>query len=458
MGRTVYLIGLDSVPVRILKEISNDERFDAIRWFVRSSDLQDLKSHILPVTASAWLTIYTGMREGELGLYDFMKLGSNYGVELADYNINQSRMVWESGKRCLVITPPMVTLPSENPKVDMITGFPSRYKPNNNQVGQVMNNVGLVEEPDVERRIDNGTITPRQAAKILANEVRKKTEFMHRMLAKKEYDFVFLCITETDRIQHFTLSRKDWKEIQTPIYEAINDIFRYLRKLSENEAIEIIAVSDHGGIATYKKFLVNEWLMREGFAVVRNGQHRSLVVPASITNSDFARSVYAKMPEAVKGRIRKSGIADNFNRFRPSDLDPNKTVAFSATSTDKIIPIWFNDERFKNGRHVGNEVKKRLVRKLKRLSFVTQITDGRKYYGLTKKFVVPDLLVEVKDGYTVKPNEVGGRVIEPVNLNRGGEHTRYALIGTYPRVLKKGKKYSIKDVRGVIETQLRTHL
>lgn len=438
-----YLLGLDSVPVWLFRDMAKDKNLGAVKWFADASDLKDLQSNMPPVTASAWLSIYTGLSEAELGIYDFFRLNSKYEMELSDFDNIEKKPFWESIKgRSLVITPAMVTRAIKNPNVDLLTGFPARYKTNNGAIARFMKEHGLEEEPDIERRVENGEISASQASRILAQKIRLKFELMKKMDANNNYGLVFLCITETDRIQHFTLSRDNWREYMLPLFEEINRVFGYLKSQCLDNGARVIAVSDHGGIATYKKFIINGWLARNGYASIKQNARK-----IDISNP-VLRGIYRRMPKAIRSRV--ANISQAAQGFTAKDLDHANTIAFSATSTNKIVPVWINDSRFILGDDKNIARKKGLARELGRLRYIRKVFDGREYYGKTDKFIVPDLLIEAKDGYTIKTNEIGSSDIEKVDVFRGGEHTRYGMIGTYPKMLHGPAVYSVRDVSGLV--------
>ncbi|MGI0100149.1 MAG: alkaline phosphatase family protein [Candidatus Micrarchaeaceae archaeon] len=438
-----YLIGLDSVPVWLFEEMATDKRLDAIRWFARRSNLKDLKSNMPPVTASAWLTIYTGLSEGDLGIYDFLRLNGRYELELADFNYAGASPFWDlPSKKSLIITPAMITKLTDSRNVDMVTGFPARYKTNNSTIARFMKEFGLEEEPDIERKVEKGEMSARKASRILAGKIKLKLKLMGDMDGRKKYDLIFLCITETDRIQHFTLSRKEWKKYMLPLFVEINDVFDYLRSKCAEEKIQIIIVSDHGGVATYKKFIINGWLVKNGYAKLKRNTTKLNV------DSPVLRSIYRGMPNVIKSRVTNMQMLSQ--GFTVKDLDLVNTVAFSATSTNKIVPVWMNDSRFVFGNDRNAAHKGRLAKDLAKLSFIKGVFDGKKYYGKTDKFIVPDLLVEAKDGYTIKTNEMGTNILENVDIFRGGEHTRYGIIGAYPKILSSSKAYSVRDVSKIV--------
>ena len=381
-----YLLGLDSVPVWLFEAMAKEKDLDAIKWFTRNADLMNLRSNMPPVTASAWLSIYTGLSEAELGIYDFFKLNSKYEMELADFDTVGKKPFWESFKgKSLIITPAMVTKPTTNQNVDLLTGFPAKYKTNNDTIAKFMKEFGLEEEPDIERRVERGEISASRASKILAKKIKLKFELMEKMDTESDYEFVFLCITETDRIQHFTLSRKNWKEYMLPLFTEVNKVFDYLKSQCLDHGARVIVVSDHGGIATYKKFIINGWLAKSGYASLKQNVKKMDV------SSTVLRNIYRSMPNAIKNKVANMSFANQ--GFTAKDLDHSNTIAFSATSTNKIVPVWINDSRFVSGSAKNATHRKRLAMELKRLGPVKNVFDGKKYYGKTDKFIVPDLLV-----------------------------------------------------------------
>jgi predicted AlkP superfamily phosphohydrolase/phosphomutase len=446
--KKVYLVGLDSVPLWILEKLPDTKEFENIHRIMKKGKIKDLLTTMMPVTNAAWGAIYTGLSESELGIYDFLILNKDYKLDLVEYDNVAYPPIWESlNLKSLVITPATYVEVSRKSNVDMISGFPYPYNTNNQKLKLLMKKYNFYQEAAVEKDVESRKISPEEAAKLFVDKIRIRREIASEMLSENEYDFVFICITETDRIQHFTLSRDNYMDYQLPIFAEIDKLLKYILERIEREDGTLLLVSDHGGQAVHKKFLINSWLIQNGYAKLKD-ENKNVVLATSITNNEMVRKIYDKMPKVIKKKVISSGIADT--SFKPLDLDMKNTVAFSATSTDAIVPIWINDSRFAEGSNANLKFKEKLMEDLKKIDMIENVLDGKKYYGNTNKFIVPDILLEAKGGYSIKTNEIDTELIKELNVNRGGDHTKYGIIGAYPNILEN-KDYNVKEVASIIK-------
>lgn len=470
--KPLYLCGLDSIPVWILREFENERGFETLHKFFRKGKIVDLETTLPPVTNSAWTTIYTGLKPGQHGIYDFLKIDAHYNIELQYYNPKLVPPFWEklakNGLECLLITPIIVTsLPEERKNVSIITGFPLFYKSNNSELKKLMKEYDLHEEPHIETKLMSHQINLDTAAKMLRNEVRKKAEITKRMLEKHgDYDFVFVCFTETDKIQHFALSLPNWKDYVRPILLAAFQFIEYLINRAEKRGGEVMLVSDHGGRSCSYGFLVNNWLTRNGYLTlkedfVKTGIEEIKKVEKDAYVSDFLRrNFYANMPLSLRGITYSKAYNKILSMAAGSSLDLNldnvnisETKAFSTIVNNIVGPIWLNDGRFVSGilsEKEKKKVKNKLMTELQKIKaldgskLIVNVWDGEKYYGKPKAFIAPDIMFEVKEDYTAILNKVSLQSdFIKLGSDRGGVHTRYGIFGMYPydkRLNLKGMK------------------
>ena len=281
-----------------------------------------------------------------------------------------------------------------------------------------------------------------------------------RMLAQKEYDFVYVCFTETDRIQHFVMGKKERDEYLVPVYRAIGDFVSYILSRVEKEDAAFAIVSDHGAREVKEKFLMNAWLINNGYIKLKSaiaskvadskpqGSMRYRLRERLIRNSNL-RKTYDGLPYGIKKLAFKSfgavfsGVSARESRLHLFDFDMRRTKAFAAISNNPVATIWINDGRFTNGIVSGKDkgmVKAELRKRLEAVKspegdrLFTEVYDGRSYYGNTKKFIAPDLLVQAKEGYTLDIFNFSARSLysKPEGA-KSGDHLRYGIFGFYSK-------------------------
>ncbi len=481
-SKKLYMIGMDSVPLWILKELRKDKGMEIFDRLLKDGTLMDMESTLPPMTGPAWPSIYTGLKPGEHGVPDFFVMKSDYTPDLVYYDSSEVPPFWRdlaaSGKRCLVITPATDIRLPDYENIDMLTGFPLPAKTNSRDLEQLMKKYGFHGEPDIEPDIKAGKMSLAEASKAFVNSVKTRIAIATEMMSRNDYDFVYVCFTETDRLQHFVMGNERRKEYILPLYREIASFLRRLIEIVDREGSMIIIVSDHGMQPISSKFLINSWMINNGYAQLKESFIKSLSKSGSGASLSYnlrekllktkLRRVYDKMPHQVKSATFKvigsafSGSASgDYVRIHLFDLDMGHTAAFAAIANEPVSTIWINDSRFASptvSDAAKARLKARLVSDLKRIrtpegkKLIVNIMDGRSYYGKTSKFMAPDLFIEADKGYTIdlfnySPNT---DFMKPEGA-KSGDHLRHGIFGFYPKAAGIGKpKMRVYDVASII--------
>lgn len=486
--RKLYIIGIDSVPVWIIKAASKKHRLPGFRHFSESGFIGDMESTLPPVTAAAWPSIYTGTGPGRHGVMEFFSIDRDYSKRLMYYDSDESKPFWSvlSGKglKSLVITPAMVLKAAPDPNIDLVTGFPLPPKYSSKKLEEIAKKTGFVGEENVESLIKEGKMSLEKGSKIYQKSVRKRIDFAKALMVSRDYDLVFVCFTETDRIQHYSLGSgiDTALKYNAPVLKEIDAFIEWIYgKIKGNgEDAAIMIVSDHGAQGLKKKFLLNTWMINKGFAKLKPAVEQQVNEMLSGRGKGEIRSsikyklrerlvgtgaerVYERMPGSIKKLASKSmsvGLTISKNRdcVRVHDLnfdnfDMNNTKAFGAVSTNPVGMIWINDSRFDKP-CVSKSEKKRLKNTIMKMlssekgfdggRLVKKLYDGDRYYGNTKKFLHPDILVLLNDGYGADTFNFSKDMLfidpDPI-LN--GDHTEDAMFGVIGDGIKLQKlKYA----------------
>ena len=207
--KKLYIIGIDSVPVWIVKAALKKHKLPGFQHFFESGFIDSMESTLPPVTAAAWPSIYTGTGPGKHGVMEFFSIDSDYSKRLMYYDSEKSRPFWnvlaDKGLKSLIITPAMVLKATPDPNVDLVTGFPLPPKYNSKRIEEIAKGIGFVGEENVEGLIKNGQMSLAEGSEIYRRSVRKRVDFAKTLIEARDYDLVFVCFTETDRIQHYSL-------------------------------------------------------------------------------------------------------------------------------------------------------------------------------------------------------------------------------------------------------------
>jgi predicted AlkP superfamily phosphohydrolase/phosphomutase len=482
LKRKLYLIGIDAAPLWLIERLSSEKHMDSFRNLIKGKYLVEMESTLPPMTGAAWPTIYTGLKPGEHGVPDFFVMKNDYTPDLVYFDSEKTPPFWKnlanSGCKCLIVTPATdIKLPGYA-NVDMITGFPLKAKTNSKFLESLMRKYKFSGEPDIETEMKEGRMSEEEGTRHFVESIRVRSNIAKEAMQKKDYDFVYVCFTETDRLQHFVLNKKDMDKYLLPIYQELGKYLYFIMEKSKKEGASVMIVSDHGSQPINEKFLMNAWLIKKGYATLKDSVMRGIQGPESKSQISYTirekllktklRGTYDKLPHAAKdvvskslGKLLSASSGGNYTRLHLFDYDMTKTKAFAAISNINVATIWINDSRFTQGIVSASEktkLKKEITKQLLELKdgkgkrLIVNVWDGDKYYGRTKEFIQPDLLAEVREGYTIDVFNFSKTSIfmEPEPPKRG-DHTRFGIYSMYPgRPKTKSGIFSILDVYSTI--------
>jgi len=263
-----------------------------------------------PISASVWVTIFTGQSAGVHGALDYVQVDarSYHGTHarLADTASFADDTVFSilsrHGQRVAAVSLPM-TYPPWPVNGVMISGFPMpderrppAWPPELAATLAPMAPVRLAtlryERPDaVERYLDH-----------LLGRIEAVTLDLWR---SGGYDFMCTCIPAPDLAHHYFWRRDDAAALERihRVYEKVDALLgRYTRALDERDTL--VVFSDHGGgPAPGRAFSVTRWLEREGFLRLRS-RHVDRLGVARATNLLVQQARRFRLHQAVRRHLR----------------------------------------------------------------------------------------------------------------------------------------------------------
>lgn len=465
----LYVIGVDSAPLWIVKGFAKRYHLKGFETLLKEGNLLDMQSTLPPLTPVAWPTIYTGLEPREHGMMDFFAIDKEYTKQLLYFDSDKHTPFWDAlaakGKKCLVITPAESLKLSKSKNVDLITGWPLAPRFSSKQIDSAAKKFGFNGEPDIEKGLREGTITVSEASKRYVKSMQSRAELSKHLITKNKYDMAFVCFTETDRIQHFSLNNKNWEEYVMPLYKSVSDFIEWVILRAKKEGAAVIVVSDHGAQPIKKKFLLNAWLVNSGYAELKPAIIKSIQDSYNKSGESEAQAnlkyslreklikskargmLYDKLPASAKRLVGKaigtalsSGSGATYTHIHDFDFEMKGTVAFTSVSNDPVGMIWINDRRFSKPNVKDSEkrkIKAEIAGRLREIKtedgkpLVTKIYDGDEYYKNTKLFIAPDLLVALREGYVadVKNYSLNTLFMEP-ELAKSGDHMMNGIFGS----------------------------
>ncbi|MCL5412107.1 MAG: alkaline phosphatase family protein [Candidatus Marsarchaeota archaeon] len=464
---TLYIIGIDSAPLWIIKRFHRGMRMRGFSEFIERGALTDMESTMPPMTGPSWPSIYTGVRPGRHGVPEFLRMEPNYTKSVVYYDAAVRRPFWDTlamnGVRCLVMTPAMAVTPSSVDGVDMISGFPLPARFSSQRVKAVAKEYAFSGEPEIEADMKSGKVTLREASSIYLKSIRTRSEMRRELIETGKSGLAFTCFTETDRMQHFSMNMPDWQSYVLPLYKGISDFMEWLEHRAGEEGATVMLVSDHGAQPIREKFLMNGWLINKGYAKLRPELEASIASSGSrgtvryavrekllkaVNRSGSRKVLYDKLPKSIKGMAKAAmaktlagASAEDYTRLHDFDYDMAGTRAFASVANCPVATIFINDGRFDSGLVVKPSDKRALKGELMKelldikdgdgRRVIVNVYDGDDYYEGTKLFIAPDIMAEAREGCLLDSFgylKSGGLFIKPEMAKRG-DHLRNGIFG-----------------------------
>jgi predicted AlkP superfamily phosphohydrolase/phosphomutase len=295
MNKTKLLvIGLDSVPADLLfnglgKTLPN------ISKMMNSGMHAVLESCHPPITIPAWMVMMSSKSPGRLGVYGFRhRKGFSYneGWITNSQTIKEPR-VWDymarQNKRvCLVGVPP--TYPPIQVNGNLVSCFitPKQRKDFTYPPELAGELEGVLDGDyvfDVAFRNDNRD----QIIEALYKMTEKRFRAIKHLLKKEKWDYFMFVEIGVDRLHHMFWKYYDkshpkyepgnkYEQVIPEYYKFIDREIGDLLSMIDDDTY-VLVVSDHGTASMKGALCINEWLIKEGYLVLKN-------YPASATDLD----------------------------------------------------------------------------------------------------------------------------------------------------------------------------
>lgn len=291
MSRKVCLIGLDCADPELVFERWRADLPNLDR-LMRSGIWGPLESCIPPITVPAWMCMMTGRDPGSLGMYGFRnrKDRSYGGLTFASSRMVQQPTVWDllarENKRSILLGIPPTYPPRPvngllvcdflAPDVKSDYTYPPALKA---EIQQVVGDYAL----------DLQGFRTEEKDRLLASVyemTEKRFRLARHFLANHDWDFFAMVEMGTDRMHHAFWRYMDpshrYHEPGDPYQHAIRDYYiavdRHVGELVSElpSGTDILVVSDHGAKRMDGAVCLNEWLVREGYLVLKE-------TPAEVT-------------------------------------------------------------------------------------------------------------------------------------------------------------------------------
>ena len=318
----VAVIGLDCFDPHLVFELWRDELPNLSKLMAEGA-WGKLESTIPPITVPAWTAMMSGKNPGTLGFYGFRNR-ADYSYDrmmIATSSAITDDRAWEilsrEGKRVIVLGVPQTYPPKEVNGV-MVTSFLTPSK--KSQYTWPPEFRDEIDEIAPDYVLDvNDFRTDNKLA--LLEEIYKMTEnrfaLARHLVATKPWDFFMMVAMGPDRLHHGFWRYFDrdhpkyepgnkYENVGLKYYQYIDAQIGQLLEMFDQDTV-VMVVSDHGAQKMDGGICVNEWLIEQGYLVLK--EMPAEVTPINKMEIDWSRTrawgsggYYARMFLNVEGR------------------------------------------------------------------------------------------------------------------------------------------------------------
>ena len=345
--RRLLVMGLDSAPPELLFDKFRNE-LPNIRGLMEHGVYARMRSSDPPITIPAWMVMATSRNPGSLGLYGFRhRKGYSYTDGWIANSLSvKAEKIWDilaraGVKVCVVGVPP--SYPPTPVNGELISCF---ITPDANREythpPELKREIEALVGPypfDVEFRTDQRD----QLLKDLHQMTDTHFRVLEHLMTTRPWDFFMFVDIGLDRMHHAFWKYYDkshpkyvpgnqYENAMLDYYKRLDEhVARLLKKIDDDTIV--VVVSDHGVKGMRGAFCVNEWLIREGYLVLK--ERPQSVVELEKAAVDWGRTkawawggYYARVFLNVKGREPQGIIEPNeFERERDNLAERLKTIS-----------------------------------------------------------------------------------------------------------------------------------
>ncbi len=290
----LLVLGIDSAEYEILKRIENE----LPNLSQLTCKLERYYTTVPPITVPAWLTLFSGLNPGWLGLYDVKYRVPGTYTEFRLYNrnlVSSYRFLWdlvsESGRGVILCFVPGSTPPPHINGVVVGDFFvPDVSSPDfvypvgaRRLIAEALGAEEYIIDVPGYKRMD-----PRKLFSLLLRKIDLDMKIFLKLLRHVEWSLAICVLMSIDRAQH-TL----WKyfdkahprfvedpELEaglTQLYKRVDYWFGKLLEVVPRDTAFVL-MSDHGAKPMYLRVNINEVLIREGFLKLRERPTKPLTL------------------------------------------------------------------------------------------------------------------------------------------------------------------------------------
>lgn len=333
--KKVFVFGIDGAPPELifdkwLEDLPN------IKKLMNNGSYALMNSAIPPSTIVAWNSMISGKDTSEIGVFSYTYKDERGESKLVDSTKIKSKLIWdiigEKEKKTIALYVPL-SYPVKpingimvsdflTPGINSNCAYPERIK----------EKVKKVKNPEIFFDVAVGLAGHKGME--IGNLIKKTYEMTNMqidllkdLIVNEKWDFFMSVMIGTDRMQHMLWRHFDETHRRfipdSPYKNSLKDYYIYLdKKLGEilellDEETIIIVASDHGMIKQEGKININNWLIKEGYLVLKKDIDLSQKLRFDTKFIDMDKTIaYGGGAYNARVYINKSKIGKEYEKIR----------------------------------------------------------------------------------------------------------------------------------------------
>jgi predicted AlkP superfamily phosphohydrolase/phosphomutase len=389
----LLVIGLDCAPPALVFDAFRDD-IPNLAALMDSGMWGPLRSCNPPITVPAWAVMTTGKSPGRLGVYGFRnRVDYSYGrLAVADGTFIKEDRVWDIlsrlDRKVVVLGVPQ-TYPPKWVNGSLVAGFLAPDTNSNytfpiplkmeikNQVGEYLIDVKNFRTDDKDYLI-----------KQINDMTDRRFALAQYLVKNKPWEFFMMVEMGPDRMHHGLWKHCDPKHPQhdpaSPYKNALREYYMRLDKhigalldCVDRRKTAVMVVSDHGAKSMIGGVCINEWLMEQGYLVLKHKPVKQMKFDESLVDWPRTRAwasggYYARVFINVEGREpqgivpgseyesfrdelaqRIKSIPDHTGRAMNTRADKPQDVYSQVRGVPPDLFVYFDDLNWRSVGSVG---------------------------------------------------------------------------------------------------------
>ena len=258
-----------------------------IKKLMKEGAYARLNSTIPPLSVVAWTSITTGKHPADTGIFEYVYRKNHFPTDtriVSSRNLTE-KTIWQIASEnsmkstvgYLILTWPIISFNgnlicgtlSPDGK-DAETVYPAELK---KELNSLFGEIPGTDVPNFRN------ISDEETAEKINKLTKKQLEIAKYLLKNKEWDLFFWVVGVSDRMNHTFWKYIDREHRKYEPYSKFKDTLKNYYKLLDSELGEIIesagkdtvviVLSDHGIMRLHTRIKLTDWLIKEGYMVLK---------------------------------------------------------------------------------------------------------------------------------------------------------------------------------------------